>query len=280
MPVDTTKLRFGDMIAGASAVLLFLFTFLRWFKATGPGGDDDVPDALKDLISFNAWEAMPFLTFILLLCIVAVIAVVVIRATSTQVNLPVPLGTVILAAGALALLIILFRLLLTPDPSISFLGQDFNVKDNDGEVGRSYGIFLALLAAIGILAGGFLSSRERGEAIPGVDGPLGGTGTGGGGGPLGTGQPAGGYGGQPAGGYGGQPAGGQPVGGQPVGGQPVGGQPAAGGAGAASAGAADPGAGAAAGGGGNPPADWYDDPRGEARRRYWDGQQWTDQTAQ
>ena|SRR5829696_1315707 len=272
MAVDTTRLRFGDMIAGASAVLLFLFTFLRWFKATGEGGEE-APDALADAFSFNAWEAMPILTFILLLCILAVIAVVAIRATGQQINLPVPLGTVILGAAALALLIILFRLLLTPDPSVSFLGQEVNVKDNDGEVGRSYGIFLALLAALGMLAGGFLSARERGEAIPGV-GPGGGPGAGAGG-PLGTGQPAGGYGGQPAGG------------------QPVGGAPAGGGPGAASAGAADPGAGAgagagvagagagagAAGGGGNPAPDWYDDPRGEARLRYWDGTQWTDQTA-
>jgi uncharacterized membrane protein len=29
----------------------------------------------------------------------------------------------------------------------------------------------------------------------------------------------------------------------------------------------------------SPPADWYPDPRGEARLRYWDGSQWTDQTA-
>jgi Protein of unknown function (DUF2510) len=266
MAVDTTRLRFGDMIAGASAVLLFLFTFLRWFKATGENGEE-APDALEDAFSFNAWEAMPILTFILLLCILAVIAVVAIRATGTQINLPVPLGTVILGAAALALLIILFRLLLTPDPEVSFLGQSANVKDEGGEIGRSYGIFLALLAALGMLAGGFLSARERGEAIPGVDGPVGGGGAGGG--PLGTGQPAG--------GYGGQPAGSQPVGGAPVGGAPVGGAP-----GAASAGAADPGAGAgaaAAGGGGNPAPDWYDDPRGEARLRYWDGTQWTDQTA-
>jgi hypothetical protein len=27
------------------------------------------------------------------------------------------------------------------------------------------------------------------------------------------------------------------------------------------------------------PANWYDDPRGEARLRYWDGSSWTDHTA-
>jgi hypothetical protein len=270
MAVDTSRLRFGDMIAGASAVLLFLFMFFKWFKITGEGSDQ-IPDQLKDDFSWNAWEGMPFLSIILLICIAVVIGIVVVRLLGVQLPpLPVPLGTIILAAAGLALLIILFRLLLTPDQEV--LGQSVKDSDEDVGIGRSYGIFLGLLAALGMLAGGFLSARERGEAIPGVDGPIGGGGAGSGGGPLGTGHQAGG----PLGT--GQPAGGQPVGGQPVGGQPVGGQP--GGAAQPAAGAAAGGAAAGGGGGGNPPPDWYDDPRGEARLRYWDGQQWTDQTAQ
>ncbi|MEA2466328.1 MAG: hypothetical protein QOJ57_454, partial [Thermoleophilaceae bacterium] len=31
--------------------------------------------------------------------------------------------------------------------------------------------------------------------------------------------------------------------------------------------------------GGAAKADWYPDPRGEKRLRYWDGSQWTDHTA-
>jgi hypothetical protein len=268
MNVDTTRLRFGDLIAGGSAVLLFLFMFMTWFKVEDSSGDD-IPDAFKDLASFNAWESFGFLDILLFLIIVAVIAIVVIRLVGVQLPpLPVPLGTILLALGALAAFLILIRLIFTPNPAIEVLGQKVHAEDGDGEVKRSIGVFLGFLAALGMAAGGFLSMKERGEAIPGV-GPLGAGGPAGG--PLGGGQPA-------AGGYGGQPAGGQ----QPAAGgyaQPAGGQPA-GGVGAASAGAADPGAGAGAGAGGNPPADWYDDPRGEARLRYWDGQQWTDQTAQ
>jgi hypothetical protein len=277
MNVDTTRLRFGDLIAGGSAVLLFLFMFMTWYKVEDSSGDD-IPDAFKDLASFNAWESFGFLDILLFLIILAVIAIVVIRLVGVQLPpLPVPLGTILLALGALAAFLILLRLIITPNPAIEVLGQEVHAEDGDGEVKRSIGVFLGFLAALGMAAGGFLSMKERGEDIPGV-GPLGAGGPAGG--PLGGGQPAaGGYGGQPAGGqpaggYGGQPAGGQ----EPAGGgyaQPAGGQPAAG-AGAAAAGAADPGAAA----GGNPPADWYDDPRGEARLRYWDGHQWTDQTAQ
>ncbi|HVL97485.1 MAG TPA: RDD family protein [Solirubrobacteraceae bacterium] len=47
----------------------------------------------------------------------------------------------------------------------------------------------------------------------------------------------------------------------------------------ASGGGGTTGAGEATGGGSNPPADWYPDPRGEKRLRYWDGNAWTDHTA-
>ena len=257
MAVDTSRLRFGDLIAGGSAVLLFLFLFMRWFKVEEEG--ESVPDAFKDLATFNAWESFAFIDLLLFLICAVVIGIVVVRLLGVALPpLPVPLGTIILALGALAVLLILFRLIVTPNPAIEFGGVEVRAEDGDGEVKRAIGVFLGFLASLGILAGGFLSSRERGEAIPGVDGPLGGGQPAGG--PLGTGQPVG-----------GQPVGGQPVGGQPVGGQPVGG----GGAGAASAGSADPGAQA----GGQPKADWYPDPQGQARLRYWDGSQWTDQTA-
>jgi hypothetical protein len=111
------------------------------------------------------------------------------------------------------------------------------------DVGRSFGIFLAFLAAIGVAVGSFLSARERGEAVPGLDGGVAGFGGAGGGG-----------------GGGGDPLGG---------GQPAGTATATAGAGAAT-GVADPAA---------PKADWYPDPQGQARLRYWDGAQWTDQTA-
>lgn len=65
---------------------------------------------------------------------------------------------------------------------------------------------------------------------------------------------------QPAGYAGAVPGGGQPA----PGGAPLGGRPAA---------AAGPGAGGATA------ADWYPDPKGEKRLRYWDGSAWTEHTA-
>lgn len=242
MAFDASRLRFGDLIAAGGAVVLFISLFLDWYNVEfeGFGGIGGASEG------GSAWQALSFLDILLLLIVLVVLAIVVTRALGVGLpTLPVPLSTVILAAGALATLIVLFRLIVSPVDVPGAL-------DDSISVGRSIGIFLALLSALAITAGGFLSARERGDAIPGV-----GAGTGTGGGPLGGG---------PAGG-------GQPTGGQPAAGQPVGGQP--GGPGAASAGPSDPGAQA----GGQPKADWYPDPEGKARLRYWDGTQWTDQTA-
>lgn len=279
MAVDTSRLRFGDLIAGGSALLLLIFMFFKWYGLEEDG--EDVPEAFEDLASFSAWESFAFIDILLFLIIAAVIAIVVIRLAGVQMpQLPAPLGVIILGLGALAVLLILFRLIVVPNPEIEILGQTVNAEDGDGEVGRSFGVFLGLLAAIGIAAGGFLSAQERGEAIPGVGGPGAGAG-----GPLGGGQPGG-----PLGGGQQQPyGGGQPVGGQPVGGQPVGGQPGGGATAVGTPGVGDPGGtqvggqaagtGAGAQAGGSPKADWYPDPEGKARLRYWDGTQWTDQTA-
>jgi uncharacterized integral membrane protein len=246
MAADTSRLRFGDMIAGGGAIALFLFMLLPWYKAevSGPGGLDDSE-------SKNAWGALGGGDLLLFLLLAIVIAAVVLRLLGMEAQIPVPLGTVIAVAGALATLYILFRIANLPGEIGEAKDRIDDLKDLgtgvDASVGRSFGIFLSFLAALAMTAGGVLSMRERGEAIPGVDGPMG---SGTGGGPLGGGQPA---------------AGGPLGGGHQAGSHQAGAQTAV----------ADPGAQA----GGQPKADWYPDPQGQARLRYWDGAQWTDQTA-
>lgn len=256
MAFDPSRLRFGDLIAAGGALLLFISLFLTWYdvELEGFGGIGGQADG------GSGWDALGIGDVFLLLVVLAVLAIVVIRALGAAVNLPVPLSTVILALGGLATLYVLFRLIVDPIEVADAL-------DDAIDIGRGIGIFLALLSSLAIAAGGLLSSRERGEAIGATAGPGAGAG-----GPLGGG---------PAGGplAGGQQhvseplGGGQPAGGQPAAQTPTVADPAAGAGGATQVG----GAGEAAGG--SPKADWYPDPEGKARLRYWDGTQWTDQTA-
>jgi hypothetical protein len=240
MEFNPNRLKLGDLVAGGAGFVLFISLFLDWYTLGIRG--------------VNAWDAFDLWSFILFLIALTAIGVAVVRALGVQLpQLPVPLSTILMGLGALATLYVLFRLVNPPG-------------FGDG-LGRGIGLWLGLLSSIAIAAGGFLSARERGEAVPGVAGGLGGAGGAGGGGPLGGGTAGG-------GGYQAQPGAGQPAGG---GGGGYAGQP--GGVGAASAGAADPGAAAAAPAASGPRADWYPDPQGTARLRYWDGTQWTDQTA-
>ena len=108
-----------------------------------------------------------------------------------------------------------------------------------------FGFILAALSAVAILVGGILAERSPnlGVANPAAaGGPLAG---------VGPGAPGG-------GGFGAPPAAAVPAPTPTPAAQP---QTAA--------------APAASG----QPADWYPDPRGEKRLRYWDGSQWTDHTA-
>jgi hypothetical protein len=107
---------------------------------------------------------------------------------------------------------------------------------------QKFGFYLAALASLVILAGGILAERSPnlGVANPAAaGGPLAGVTSGGG-----------------------APSAAPPQ-------QPQQAQPAP----AATPAAAAPASGAPAA------ADWYPDPRGEKRLRYWDGSQWTDHTA-
>ncbi len=242
---DTTRVRFGQMVSAASGLVLIISLFLEWYNVSAKNAFVDVSQGA------SGWEALGFIDIVLFLIGLVAIAVAAARALNiTPPSLPASLGLIVLGLGGLAVVLVLFRIISIPDEGASSIpGID---------VGRSFGVFIAFLAAIGVTVGGWLTWNEEGKPKPGgvgVGGPAAGA-------PLGTGQPP--YGGQPQApvgqpqqqGYAAQPAATAPV-------QPQA-QPAP---------QAEPAAAAAA------KADWYPDPRGEKRLRYWDGSQWTDHTA-
>jgi hypothetical protein len=168
------------MVAGASALALLIFMFFPWYglSAEVPGAGD-VSGA-----NANAWEAFSFIDILLFLVILIAIGLVAARAAgSMPAGLPAPPGMIVAAAGALAVLLILFRLISTPGGDAEGFGVEV-------DIGRKIGAFLGLLAAGGIAFGGWTAMNERasGQApgssgagrSAGADGP-GGSGPGGGG---------------------------------------------------------------------------------------------------
>ena len=143
--MDTSRISFGEMIAGASGILLFIFMFIGWF---GPE---------RGFFSLNAWGSFAFIDILLLLACIVAVALPALRATGAMPGgLPMAPGQLAAIAGAIAFVLVLFRLLVPPD---------FGPVELDREIG----IYLGLLAAAGIAVGGYLARSERtsGSAPPG-----------------------------------------------------------------------------------------------------------------
>jgi hypothetical protein len=144
--MDTSKISFGEMIAGAAAVILFIVMFFPWYGASASVA------GFSASANASAWEAFSFVDILLFLVALVTVGLVVARAAGQMPSLPQPPGLIVAAAGALAVLLILFRLLVVPDGGVSGV---------DVDISRKFGIFLGLIAAAGITFGGWTAMNER-----------------------------------------------------------------------------------------------------------------------
>lgn len=149
--MNVDRLNLGEKIAGASAILLFIFMFFDWFKVEVSGGEG----LFSVSEGGSAWDALDVIPIILMLAIIAAIAVAVIRLTDAVFEPPVSMNAVVAILGALSVLLILYRII---DPPLD--------TDIPGvEISRSIGIYLGLLAAAGITYGGYRGMQEEGTSF-------------------------------------------------------------------------------------------------------------------
>jgi hypothetical protein len=200
--------------------------------------------------SINAWETFSVVDLVLAAIAIAIVVLAVLSFTGSVPNMPFERLRLMRALGIVAL----------------FLVVSFSIELSSGFVGGTgaslkIGAILGILASLGIVAGVYLA--EHPSLIAGLG--SGSSGPGGGGPGIGE----GGYGQQQ--GYGQQPGGYQqpPAVGAPQGQPPTQQQPPAQAAAQSAAAPDRPGQ----------PADWYPDPTGQKRLRYWDGSTWTDHVA-
>lgn len=244
-----TRLSYGAVAAGVGGVLLIISLFIDWVGSDGVGG--------------NAWQLFSITDIVLLVLGALAVGFAVLEITRAVVALPVDRARALTVVGIITTTLV-WEVIFESD-------------------GQKFGMILAGLSALAILAGGLLAERAPELSLAlGGGGGLGGQG--------GIGGQGGGYTQPPAAGGFEQPrvAGGldQPP---PAGGfgqaAPAGGalapQPDTAVHGAPSAQPVSEPAPAVE----SPPpppggaADWYADPRGEKRLRYWDGTQWTHHVA-
>ena len=147
--MDTSKLSLGEQIAAVSGIVLLIVLFLPWYGVDVSAGAANI--SASD--SASAWEAFGFVD--ILLFVIALVAIGVPAARMTD-SLPEdwPGGTIVLAAGGLGVLLVLWRIIDLPTPDISSIGPvsvDFS---------RKIGVFLGLIASAGIAYGGWRAMEE------------------------------------------------------------------------------------------------------------------------
>jgi hypothetical protein len=134
--MDTGRLSQGAMIAAISGLVLFISLFFDWvgIEVTGVGS-----------ASQTGWESQSSLDIYLL--IVSVIAVVpgVLALTGGGGYLPIANAANALLLGAIAVILMFFTM---------FIGFP------DG-LDRKFGMWLALIASIGVAVGGYLAAQEE-----------------------------------------------------------------------------------------------------------------------
>ena len=146
--MDTTKLRLGEVIAGASAILLFFVMFLHWY-----GGKSVT--VLGRTISgggASAWQVYSYTDLLLFLLIVLTVGMVLLSATQRSVALPLSLNVIVTAFGGLMTLIVLYRVAINPPGPNDFITAKF------------WG-YVGILLTAGIAGGAFMAMREEGTSF-------------------------------------------------------------------------------------------------------------------
>jgi len=146
----------GELVGGASGLALFAFMFLPWYGATitlGRLGS-------ASLGGLDAWEAFSVLDLVLFAAALLAVVVAVARLVGAgSVDVALPPGLIVAIAGAVAVILVVYRLI--DPPTIGQAGFEVDIS-------RKPGIFLSLIAAAGIAYGGFTAMNER-PAVGGAD---------------------------------------------------------------------------------------------------------------
>jgi hypothetical protein len=127
----------GERVTWIAGLVLALSSFMDWYAGSGVG--------VK--LAVIGWHSgvLGKLVFVIGL---AVLVIVALREFGFELPPSIPESLVVLALGALATVFVLIRIISIPD---AVLPAD----------GRGIGIWISLLAALGVIAGGLLRAAEE-----------------------------------------------------------------------------------------------------------------------
>ena len=157
--MDVSTLSTGEKISGVAGIALFLIMILfSWFgiEVAGFGSPEGA----------NAFEAFGIIDIVLLITAIAAVALPVMSMTQSQVDMPVALSAIVALLGIVSVLLILFRIISPPDFGIpDAVDIGFGEVESNTDTTRKIGVFLGLLAAIGVALGGWRAMQEEGTSF-------------------------------------------------------------------------------------------------------------------
>jgi hypothetical protein len=130
---DPSTVSRATWIALGGAVVLFISVFISWYKISIAGFS----------ASRSGWDSVDTAKLVALLALIA-IAAIVIELFVPTVTLPLPASLIVIAAGGLAVLLVLLKILDKPASQLSL----------------AWGIFVALIAAAVTAYGGYAKMNE------------------------------------------------------------------------------------------------------------------------
>ncbi len=131
--MDLRRLRAGELIAGAAGLVLLVSLFLSWYDGQ------------------SGWESLGIHDAILALVALDALAIPIVTAAYRAPALPLAHQSLTVLIAAVAVLLVLGRVLNIPDWADA----------------REGGLWVAFLATLGVVAGGLLAIRDERRAPPG-----------------------------------------------------------------------------------------------------------------
>lgn len=147
------KPSYGELIAGVSAVLLFVFMFFDWYGDKCVNTGNLLFYISCSLPGKSAWEALDYIPSVLVVCVCAALITTALRISDVADKLA-RIHAVVGALGVVSAALILIRILDAPSFGSEPLGITY-----EGTV--QFPIYLALAAAVGIAIGSFLAIEEE-----------------------------------------------------------------------------------------------------------------------
>ena len=170
--MDFAVLNRGEKIAGVAGILLILIMFIfDWFGLQFTAGGAGFGFSAEG--GRNAWGSYGFTDIVLFITALAAIGLAVTAASDAEVGLPVAMSAIVAALGILSLILVVISIISPPDFGVNVSGTGIDHE-------RKIGVWLGLLAVIGVTAGGFLAMQEEGTSFSGEADRFRGGGTGGG----------------------------------------------------------------------------------------------------